>query len=258
VSDHSQSADVQYRVDQLAAAAGVPVDTVRFYQAQGLLARPRRVGRHAIYGPGHLARLRRIRKLKHDGLPLAVIRRMLAPGARTTEAALLRALDEARGTRALSRAELAAEADVPEALLHAVESAGIVEPLRLGDRARYAEADVEMARAALRLLRGGFPLQDLLALALRHAEHVRDVTDDAIGLFDRHVRRDQAGRERDPDAVVAAFRQLLPAVTGLVAHHFQRTLVARAIGRLERDGDRAGLRHALRAASAGRLEITWR
>lgn len=249
---------MQYRVDQLASAAGVGVDTVRFYQAQGLLPRPRRVGRHAIYGPGHLARLRRIRQLKHDGLPLAVIRRMLAPGARATETALLRALAEERGTRALTRAELAAEAGVPEALVQAVEDAGIVEPLRVGAQARYGAVDVEMARAALTLLRGGFPLQDLLGISLRHAEHVRDVTDEAIALFDRFARRDRHGAERDPEAVVAAFKHLLPAITALVAHHFQRTLVARAIARLERAGDQDGLRHALRAAASGRLEITWR
>jgi hypothetical protein len=115
-----------------------------------------------------------------------------------------------------------------------------------------------MARAALALLRGGFPLQHLLALAIRHSENIRDVVDQAIQLFDDHVRRDKTGAEREPDDVVTAFHQLLPAVTALVAHHFQRTLVARAIARLEKTGDAAGLRHALRAANTGRLEITWR
>lgn len=249
---------MQYRVAQLAAAAHVSVDTIRFYQAQGLLPRPRREGRHAVYGDEHLKRLRRIRRLQRDGFPLTVIKRLVVPGARSTGGALLRALAAQRGGRDLTRAELAAEAGVPEALVAAVEDAGIVEPLRAAGTARYGSVDVEMARAALALLRGGFPLQHLLALALRQAENVRDVVDEAIGLFDRHVRRDKSGAERDADDVVAAFHQLLPAVTALVAHHFQRTLVARAIARLERTGDAAGLEHALRAANAGRLEITWR
>jgi hypothetical protein len=47
-------------------------------------------------------------------------------------------------------------------------------------------------------------------------------------------------------------------VTSLVAHHFQRTLVARALARLEQQGDDRALKHALAAATAGRLEVTWR
>ena len=59
--------------------------------------------------------------------------------------------------------------------------------------------------------------------------------------------------------MVEAFRRMLPAVTTLVAHHFQRTLVSRALARLERLGDRDGLRHALTATrDAGRLEVAWR
>src|SRR5579884_1581306 len=122
---------MQYRVEQLAAAAHVRVDTIRFYQAKGLLPRPRRVGRHAVYTDGHLNRLRR---LQREGFPLSVIRRLLGPRTRGTGAALLRALAEERGERTLSRSDLAVEAGVPESLIAAVEDAGIVEPLRVGAR----------------------------------------------------------------------------------------------------------------------------
>ncbi len=250
---------MQYRVPELAAAAGISVDTVRFYQARRLLPAPRRVGRHAVYDDRHLARLRRIRQLQREGYPLAVIRRLLDPAARRTDAALRRALATERGARVLSRSELAATSGVPEALITAVENAGIVDPVRVGARARYGDPDVEMARAALRILQEGFPLADLLGLAIHHAESAREVVDRAIEMFDRHVRRDRHGKEREPQTVVEAFRQLLPAVTMLVAHHFHRTLVARALARLERLGDETGLKHALAAtAEAGRLEVAWR
>jgi DNA-binding transcriptional MerR regulator len=249
---------MQYKVEQLAAAAGVRVDTIRFYQRQGLLPAPRRAGRYAVYSAQHLARLRRIQRLQAEGFPLAVIRRLLAPGGRAGRGALLRALSAERGTRRLSRAQVAAEAGVPEPLIAAVESAGIVEPERVGTRPRYGELDVEMAREALAVLRAGFPLPELLAIAIRHAEHVRSLTDRMIDLFDGHVRREADGTEREPDEIVAHFQQLLPRVVALVAHHFQRTLVARAIERLERSGDRQGLKHALRATTTGRLEVAWR
>jgi DNA-binding transcriptional MerR regulator len=248
---------MDYGVEALAHAAGVTVDTIRFYQAKRLLPAPRRAGRRAVYSAAHLARLRRIRRLQADGVPLAVIRRLLAPATRS-DAALARALTEERGRRTLSRAELAAEAGVPEELITAVERAGIMEPLAGAAKGRYAAVDVELARQALRLLREGVPLTELLALAIHHGDSVREVVDRAIELFDQHVRRTADGRERPADEVVDAFRRLLPSVTALVAHHFHRTLVARALARLERLGDTHALKHALAATKTGHLEVTWR
>src|SRR5262245_19529470 len=251
---------MEYGVEELARAAGLRVDTIRFYQAKGLLPPPRREGRRAVYSAPHLTRLRRIRRLQDQGLPLDVIRRLL--GGRRTGAALAQALRAEQGSRTLTRSQLAAESGVPEALIRAVEEAGILEPLRLGTAGatvRYTESDVELARAALALLGEDLPLPDVLALAIHHADSLRETVDRAIELFDRRVRRDRDGAERDPAAVVEAFHRMLPAVTTLVAHHFQRTLVARALARLERLGDSDGLRHA-RAATrdAGRLEVSWR
>ena len=68
---------MRYRVEQLAAACDVSVDTVRFYQARGLLPQPEKEGRVAWYGPEHVDRLRRIRSLQRQGLTLAAIRRVL-------------------------------------------------------------------------------------------------------------------------------------------------------------------------------------
>lgn len=246
-----------YGVEELAAAAGIGVDTLRYYQAQGLLERPKRVGRRARYGERHLATLRRIRALKEEGLPLAVIRRVLRPGRRGSDAALARALRAERGARRLTRSELARESGVPEVLIEAVERTGLLEPLRPGEEARYEPGDVDLARAALALLGEGLPLDELLSIAKDHARHVAEITDRAATLFNRHVRRDASGRERDLEEVVAAFHRLLPAVTTLVAHHFQRTLVARALRRLEERGDREALARAREASRPGRLEIRW-
>ena len=67
---------MDYRVEQLASACDISVDTVRFYQARGLLPPPRREGRVAIYGADHAERIRRIRTLQAQGLSLAVISRV--------------------------------------------------------------------------------------------------------------------------------------------------------------------------------------
>src|SRR5438105_1673227 len=69
---------VEYRVEQLAAACDVSVDTVRYYQSRALLPAPRRAGRVALYGPEHAERIRKIRALQRSGLTLAVIGRIFA------------------------------------------------------------------------------------------------------------------------------------------------------------------------------------
>jgi DNA-binding transcriptional MerR regulator len=50
------------------------VRNVRLYQERGLLAKPARRGRTAVYGPDHLARLRLILRLLQRGYSLAAIR----------------------------------------------------------------------------------------------------------------------------------------------------------------------------------------
>ena len=62
-------------VGQLAASAGVRVDTVRYYERAGLLPRPRRTdGDHRRYGPADVDRLLFIRGARRLGLRLAEIR----------------------------------------------------------------------------------------------------------------------------------------------------------------------------------------
>jgi DNA-binding transcriptional MerR regulator len=62
---------------ELAAQCGVSIRTVRFYQAQGLIASPGQRGPGARYGSRDLDRLRFIRLLQRDHLPLAEIRKRL-------------------------------------------------------------------------------------------------------------------------------------------------------------------------------------
>jgi DNA-binding transcriptional MerR regulator len=64
----------EYSLQDLADLTGVTPRTVRFYVAQGLLPSPGRMGPGAMYGPGHLARLKLIRQLQREHLPLAEIR----------------------------------------------------------------------------------------------------------------------------------------------------------------------------------------
>lgn len=171
---------------------------------------------------------------------------------------LLQALvEESRGGQLYSRRELAAAAGVPEPLIVAAESAGLLAPVVLDGEARFSEADVEMARSGLRILEAGFPMQDLLALATRHRDNVVEVCERAIDLFDVHVR-ERGARDADALSISEAFRSLLPQVTILVARHFQRTLVGRALERLDQADQREALEAAVAATESARLEVAWR
>jgi len=249
---------MHYRVEEIAARAGVRVDTIRFYQFRGLLPRPRREGRIALYDDGHLERLRRIRELVDQGFTLAQIKRLLERESQAEDRPLLEALvEEHVGQRTFSRAELAAEAGIPEELIGAAEASGLVQPLQIEGEERFSAADREMAHAALRILNAGFPLNQLLALAVQHAQSVQEISDRAIDLFDDHVRK-RAAERGETREVTDAFRNLLPQLTRLVALHFQRTLVSRALQRLAGRGEDHDLRAALAATESSSLEIAWR
>src|ERR1019366_4069039 len=118
---------MEYRVEALAAEAGVSVDTIRFYQARALLPPPRRAGRVALYDDEHLERLTQIKDLQQRGFSLGVIGRLLRGDLDAADEALLEAVvvesevasDEPE--EFLTLAELATRAGVPSVLLEALE-----------------------------------------------------------------------------------------------------------------------------------------
>lgn len=70
------NSDITFDLNDLCQQCDVTTRTVRYYIQQGLLPSPGQ-GAGARYGPGHLARLRLIRRLQREHLPLAEIRRRL-------------------------------------------------------------------------------------------------------------------------------------------------------------------------------------
>lgn len=66
-----------YSLTELARLADVTPRTVRYYIAQGLLPSPDAAGPATRYGDAHLARLRLIKRLQREHLPLAEIRQRL-------------------------------------------------------------------------------------------------------------------------------------------------------------------------------------
>ena len=65
------------RIGELAREAGVDVQTVRYYEREGLLEAPARTGSgYRAYGPNHLERLNFVRHCRSLDMPLAEIKRL--------------------------------------------------------------------------------------------------------------------------------------------------------------------------------------
>jgi MerR family transcriptional regulator, mercuric resistance operon regulatory protein len=88
-------------IARLAAAAGVGVETVRYYQRRGLMAEPPKAGSVRRYGPQDVRQLQFIRQAQAAGFTLEEIKELLVldatndrPRARTLAKARVRALDD--------------------------------------------------------------------------------------------------------------------------------------------------------------------
>ena len=132
----------------------------------------------------------------------------------------------------LDRAGLAERAGVPAFVVDLVIGAGLLTPLDSGsDGERFGFDDVEMLVAARTLVGEGVAVEELAALAMRHATNVENLIEDAIDLLKRHVDREG----RDKAALVASVNRLVPVATKLVVGHFEKTLWARAMARIGDD-----------------------
>lgn len=235
---------MRMRVEELALAAEVSVDTIRYYQKQHLLPPPGRDGRLAFYDDDHLARIGRIKELQRRGFTLAVIRRFLAgeldPADEQLAAAVAGAGDELP-EELFGIDELANRLGVPQPMLDALLREGLLIPRVVDGTPRFTPADVAMLTGGMKLLEAGLPLPELFALARHHHAVTRDVAVEAVELFDTWVRKPLRASDLPEDdkaeRLVEAFRTLMPAVAGLVAHHFQRILLQVAQEHLEAVGD---------------------
>lgn len=233
----------------MARRLGLSVDTIRFYQKRGLLDPPERMGRIAVYGPAHAERLERIKELQAKGLTLAVIRKVLEGELDDADLPLAAVVARARVDQGeaklslLTLGELAERSGVPVELIEVLLRDGLLVPRWVEGVQYFTDVDIGVLKAGLALLGAGIPLPELMALARRHDDAVRQTAEAAVELFDTHVRQALRQSSLDPDEraerLVEAFNKLLPAATSLVSHHFRRVLLEIAQAHLESVGEPA-------------------
>lgn len=215
----------EYRIDDLARAADTTVRNVRAYQDRGLLHAPRRKGRVAIYGDGHLARLRLISRLLARGYTVANITELFAAWEQGRDLSQVLGLEELvaglwSGERPdqvsadEAAARLADPPATPEQLAEAVRIGLLADD---GDGS-YHVPSPQMVVAARELVAAGVPLGTLLGLGER-----------LLGAFDEAARElvkvltglipEQAGwmpSNAEIPQIVRSFETARPAVESAV------------------------------------------
>lgn len=226
----------EYNIAELVSETGIPVKTIRYYQNYGLLLRPRRTGRNAVYSSVHIRQLRRIRELQEKGWSLRAISSELENHELPTpRPPVERATEALRGD--LSKEDLARLTHIPTPILTALIQQGILRS-QLSDRDSFTHTDVRLGELGLELLAQGIPLPEILGVASRVATMMNEISRDAVDLFDDHVR----SRVIDPDStkaaaeVVSKFDKLFALTVELAALYFEKTLATSALARLKDRG----------------------
>jgi DNA-binding transcriptional MerR regulator len=168
----------QWRIDDLARQAGTTVDTIRFYQREGLLPPALRRGRSILYGPAHLERLERIRDLQARHFTLKGIRALAQEGRLTMLERLF--TDQ---TRTFSREELVAESGLSPRFVDRLEEAGLLPAPDSRGALAYDAEDLSVLAVTAESLERGMPEAVAVALARLYHRHLGALHEELLATF---------------------------------------------------------------------------
>jgi DNA-binding transcriptional MerR regulator len=226
-----------WRIDDLAHRTGITVDTVRYYQREGLLPPAERQGRSNFYGPEHVRRIDRIKELQQHRFSLAAIRALLEaerPG-------LVEGIfggDEA----GYSFDELVERAGIDPALASRVHSAGLLrDPAEYG-REAYDSADLDMLSAVAQLSEIGLPEGLVVELVRIYSSRVELMESEVVELFSGEREWDWAPGELETfqARVTPRSQELLGQTSRLIDYAHRRTLQRLVLGAIEAAADDGG------------------
>jgi DNA-binding transcriptional MerR regulator len=224
----------EWRIDDLAQRSGVSVDTIRFYQREGLLEAPTRRGRTAVYGPAHLHRLEQIRELQSRHLSLAAIRGLLESERIGLAESLF-----AAGEGDYTPSQLAAHAGVDRALLDELEHAGLLRPPSELGRESYDDADARLLAAISRMLDLGLPRPLVVRLGEIYATHFARMQEQVLELFTRGGDDVLAGEDMAAfhEHIAGELGEILKPVQAMLDYVHTRSVQTMTVRALERSDE---------------------
>ncbi|MGH9025419.1 MAG: MerR family transcriptional regulator [Acidimicrobiia bacterium] len=224
--------DAGWRIDDLAHESGVTVDTIRYYQRQGLLPPAVRSGRVKLYGREHLEQLHRIRDLRARRFSLAAIRALL------DKPSLTEGLFADDDTASYSFGELVQASGVERGLADDLRGAGVLrDPADFG-RDGYDGRDLDLLRAVAELRAVGLPEEVVAALGRIYARGVEAMQRDVFELFTgKRGGFDADSLESFQASAAASSTALLPLIRRVVDYVHTRTIQRLTLGAIGATAD---------------------
>ncbi len=212
----------RWRIDALAHETGLTVDTIRYYQRQDLLPPGEREGRHRIYGPEHVRRIRRIKELQARRFSIAAIHALVSGDGDRLDGVFA---DDGEDLRFSLDEMLERSGATPEVAAELQEAGILRDPQDFG-RTAYDGDDLEMLRGMARMANAGVPLHALRELGQIYARGIEETQRRVVELFvdGGGIDWDPDELERLRDVVARDARTILPAMRRLVDYTHHRTL----------------------------------
>jgi DNA-binding transcriptional MerR regulator len=225
----STEAKERLKISELAAAADVPVATVRHYLREGLLPEPEKTSRNmAYYSPDLVERIRLIKQLQEERfLPLRVIRELLESGDGDPER--LRALIDledrilesalAGERKRVSAREVKRRYDVPKEVLDRLAELEVLSP----DGRGYSPSDARIVEAISRFRAGGYDERIGFTVydTLRYKRALEGLVKEEV-----EVLMERLAGEMDPDRAVELIEAGAQPLQDLIAALHTKLLVA--------------------------------
>jgi DNA-binding transcriptional MerR regulator len=182
---------MEYRIDDLARAAGTTVRNVRVYQDRGLLPPPRREGRTGVYGEPHLARLRLIGQLLDRGYTFAHIAEFLQAWQRGRNLTDLLGLEEVLTTPWSDEVDDYISAEQLALLFGEVSDdelqTALDQQLVVADGDRFRVPSPRLLHAGSELVKAGIPLSVVLELSASLARDMEASAKRLVGAVADHA-----------------------------------------------------------------------
>ena len=182
---------MDYRIDDLARAAGTTVRNVRVYQDRGLLPPPRREGRAGIYTDAHLARLRLIGQLLERGYTFAHIGEFLEAWQRGRNLTDLLGLEEVLTTPWSDEVDDWISADELVALFGDIGSedlqTALDQELIVPEGDRFRVPSPRLLHAGSELVKAGIPVSVVLGLSAQLKSDMERSARRLVGAVADHV-----------------------------------------------------------------------
>jgi DNA-binding transcriptional MerR regulator len=224
-----------WRIDDLAHRAGITVDTIRYYQREGLLPPAERAGRANVYSPAHLERLERIKELQARRFSLAAIKALLTD----EREGIVEGIFGGGGDRTYTIDELLEKSRIDADLCEAVRASGLLrDPAEFG-RDAYDGDDLDFLRTLAQFHELGMPTPVVIEIARTYAEGIEATQSRIIELFTTggSLSWSDAELTEFQDVTARNATEILPLAHQLVDYTHRRTIQRLTLGAIERSAN---------------------